>query len=97
MNVVREDVAAWLKDLAHVPGDPILDDMHAEAVERGCPIVGPEVGRLLYQLARVSGARRVFEMGSGFGYSTLWFARAVGEDGHVWHTDGSAENAATGG
>jgi caffeoyl-CoA O-methyltransferase len=94
VDFIREDVRGWLKGLAQIEGDPVLDDMHREATERGFPIVGPEVGRLLFQLARVSGAKRVFELGSGFGYSTLWFARAVGEDGKVYHTDGSKENTA---
>jgi len=94
MKVIREDVSKWLRGLAEVEGDPVLEAMHAEAAERGFPIVGPEVGRLLFQLARVSGAKRIFEMGSGFGYSTLWFARGVGADGHVYHTDGNEENAA---
>lgn len=92
MEVMREDVAAWLKDRAQVQGDPVLDEMHALAAEKRFPIVGPEVGRLLFQLAAAMGAKRVFEMGSGFGYSTLWFARAVGEGARVYHTDGSEEN-----
>ena len=92
MEFIRDDVRAWLKTLASVQGDPVLDAMHREAAERRFPIVGPEVGRLLFQIARASGAERVFEMGSGFGYSTLWFARAVGETGRVYHTDGDAEN-----
>jgi predicted O-methyltransferase YrrM len=45
------------------------------------PIIGPAVGQLCYLLARMIGARRVFELGSGFGYSTAWFARAVKENG----------------
>jgi predicted O-methyltransferase YrrM len=45
------------------------------------PIIGPAAGQLCYLLARLIGARRVFEMGSGFGYSTAWFARAVQENG----------------
>lgn len=89
---LRDDVATWLRELANVPEDPILDEMHALADERGFPIVGPEVGRLLAQQAQLLGARRIFEMGSGFGYSTLWFARAVGPEGRVWHTDGDPEN-----
>jgi caffeoyl-CoA O-methyltransferase len=92
MGFMRDDVAHWLRNLAEVAEDPVLSDMHAEARERGFPIVGPEVGRLLFQLATVAGARRVFEMGSGFGYSTLWFARAVGAEGRVYHTDGNPEN-----
>ena len=45
------------------------------------PIIGPAAGQLCYLLARAIGARRIFEMGSGFGYSTAWFARAVQENG----------------
>jgi predicted O-methyltransferase YrrM len=94
MGFLREDVRDWLRSLAEIPGDPVLDAMHREAAERNFPIVGPEVGRLLFQLARVSGARTVFELGSGFGYSTLWFARAVGPQGRVHHTDGDPANSA---
>lgn len=92
MSFMRDDVKDWLLDLAGVEGDPVLADMHREAKEHRFPIVGPEVGRLLFQLASVSGARSVFEMGSGFGYSTLWFARGVGPKGHVHHTDGDPKN-----
>jgi caffeoyl-CoA O-methyltransferase len=92
VGFIRDDVAAWLKTRAAVDGDPVLDDMHREAAERGFPIVGPEVGRLLFQLARLSGARRIFEMGSGFGYSTLWFARALAAGGRIYHTDGDVAN-----
>ncbi|HTX90313.1 MAG TPA: O-methyltransferase [Anaerolineales bacterium] len=51
------------------------------------PIVGPASGALCYQVARMIGARRIFELGSGFGYSTAWFARAVAENGggEVYH------------
>jgi len=94
MEFIREDVQTWLRGLAEVSGDPLLDAMHREATERRFPIVGPEVGRLLYQLARLSGAERIFEMGSGFGYSTLWFARALPSAGRVHHTDGDATNTA---
>jgi predicted O-methyltransferase YrrM len=67
--------------------------MEALAAERGFPIVGPQVGRVLELLARAVGARRVLELGSGFGYSAWWFARAVGEGGEVVLTEGSAERA----
>jgi predicted O-methyltransferase YrrM len=92
--VLRRDVAAWLRGLAEVPDDPLLEELHAFAAERRFPIVGPEVGRLLAQVVHLLGARRVFELGSGFGYSTLWFARAVGPEGRVWHTDADPENTA---
>lgn len=45
------------------------------------PIIGPVCGYLCYQIARMVGAHSVFEMGSGYGYSTAWFAKAVMENG----------------
>ena len=67
------------------------DEVHAEmervAAERRFPIVGPLVGRHLEQLARTIGARRVFELGSGFGYSASFFASAVGAGGEVHCTE----------
>jgi caffeoyl-CoA O-methyltransferase len=73
--------------------DPVLTEIEAEAAKRDIPIVGPVVGRVLYQLAQLGGAKTVFEMGSAIGYSTIWWARAVGEDGKVIYTDGDAKNA----
>jgi len=90
--VIRPEVSAWLLELARLPGDPILEEMEALAREKKFPIVGPEVGRFLAQMAGAIGARRVFEMGSGYGYSTLWFARAVGAGGRVFHTEGDPAN-----
>ena len=74
--------------------DEVRTAMEALARERAFPIVGPQVGRLLGQLARTVGARRVFEMGSGFGYSALFLARAVGEGGSVHCTELDAANVA---
>lgn len=73
-------------------GDPVRRDMEALARERGFPIVGPLAGRHLHQLARMIGARRVFELGSGYGYSALFFARAVGPEGQVHCTELSGDN-----
>lgn len=67
--------------------DPVLAEMERVGEERGFPIIGPLVGRLCEQLARAIGAKSVFELGSGFGYSTAWFARAVGKGGRVVHTE----------
>ena len=72
---------------------PVLGEMEAYAAANDVPIVGPAVGTLLEILARSIGAGRVFEMGSAIGYSTAFFARAVGRGGQVFYTDGSAENA----
>ena len=60
------------------PRDPVLAEIEREARKRNIPIVGPAVGRLLYQLVQLIGARRIFEMGSAIGYSTIWLARAAG-------------------
>jgi predicted O-methyltransferase YrrM len=75
-----EGVTTWLDGL--VPERPAeLVRMEAGAAKTGFPIIGPAAGHLCYLLARMMGARRVFELGSGFGYSTAWFARAVRENG----------------
>jgi predicted O-methyltransferase YrrM len=75
------------------PRDSILREMERYAARHDVPIVGPACGRLLYQLARLIRARRVFELGSAIGYSTLWLARAVGPEGTVYYTDNSPDNA----
>lgn len=93
MDIVDPDVDRYLHELAN-PADTILREMEMLGAERGFPIVGPQVGRLLYVLALSCSARRVFEMGSGFGYSAYWFARAVGPGGEVILTETSPERAA---
>jgi len=65
-----------------VPARPAeMQTMEARARETQFPIVGPAAGYFCYLVARAIGARRVFELGSGYGYSTAWFARAVKENG----------------
>jgi predicted O-methyltransferase YrrM len=70
-----------------------MQEMEARAQETDFPIIGPASGQLCYEVARMIGARKVFELGSGFGYSTAWFARAVTENGGgvvhhvVWDED----------
>jgi predicted O-methyltransferase YrrM len=65
-----------------------LEIMEVEAAKTGFPIIGPASGQLCYLIARLSGTRSVFELGSGFGYSTAWFAQAVRDNGGgiVHHT-----------
>ncbi len=75
------------------PRDEVLTEMEAEAARASLPIVGPAVGRFLYQLATIAKAKRVFEMGSSIGYSTVWWARAVGANGRVIYTDGDKKTA----
>jgi caffeoyl-CoA O-methyltransferase len=72
---------------------PVIAEMEEQAQARDIPIVGPAVATLLALLAESIGARRVFELGSAIGYSTAFFAGAVGPEGRVFYTDGSAKNA----
>lgn len=73
--------------------DPVLVEMEDYASEHDVPIVGPAVARVLQQLALMINARTVFELGSAIGYSTIWWAQAVGENGHVIYTDSDTQNA----
>ncbi len=92
-EIVQPPVEKYVLDL--LPDrDPVLREMEKQAAQRDIPIVGPAVARVLYQYARLIQARKVFEMGSAIGYSTLWWARAVGESGEVFYTDGDKKNAA---
>ena len=94
MNGITDKlVEAYMDDL--LPRrDEVLTEIEAAAAQRDIPIIGPAVARVLYQYAKLLKARRVFEMGSAIGYSTIWLAEAVGGEGRVYYTDGSAENAA---
>jgi caffeoyl-CoA O-methyltransferase len=73
--------------------DEVLAEMEDYAAKHDVPIVGPAVARVLQQLAMLINARTVFELGSAIGYSTIWWAQAVGEKGHVIYTDGDKKNA----
>jgi predicted O-methyltransferase YrrM len=91
-ELVSPQVSAYLDSLVP-PRRPELQAMEAYAKEVGFPIIGPASGYLCYQVARMIGARRIFELGSGYGYSTAWFAQAVQEQGGgvvhhvVWDED----------
>ena len=73
--------------------DAVLTEMEEYATEHQVPIVGPAVARVLQQLALTIRAKTVFELGSAIGYSTIWWAHAVGEGGRVIYTDGDPKNA----
>lgn len=72
--------------------DKLMAEMEAYAAKHKVPIIGPACGRLLYLVAQLSGAKRIFEMGSAIGYSTLWFARATGANAEVFYTDSDPKN-----
>ena len=75
------------------PRDEVLAEIEAEATRRKIPIVGPTVARFFQQLVMMTGAKTIFEMGSAVGYSTIWWARAVGGGGKVHYTDSDPKNA----
>jgi predicted O-methyltransferase YrrM len=91
-DLVAPELDRYIKDLLPAR-DPVIVEMEKQAAERKVPIVGPAVATLLATLARSIGARRIFELGSAIGYSTAFFAQAVGPEGRVYYTDGSSENA----
>ena len=87
MTYTTEQLSDYLESL--VPERPAeLQKMEAYASEHNFPIIGPAAGYYCYQTARMIGAQRIFELGSGYGYSTAWFARAVAENGggEIFHT-----------
>jgi predicted O-methyltransferase YrrM len=90
--IVNPDIERYMEALLPAR-DPLLAEIEAKAAERGVPIVGPMVGRLLAQLVMLTGARRVFELGSAIGYSTIWLARAGGPAAEIHYSDGSESNA----
>lgn len=75
-----EQVQEYLHSLVPARPQEMLD-MEEYAKKKGFPAIGPVCGYLCYQIARMVGARRIFELGSGYGYSTAWFAKAVKENG----------------
>jgi len=95
-ELIAPELDAYILDLLP-ERHPVIAEMEREAQKRDVPIVGPAVATLLATLARSIGAKRVFEMGSAIGYSTAFFAGAVGPEGKVFYTDGSPKNAAEAG
>jgi caffeoyl-CoA O-methyltransferase len=89
---IEDDVEQYLYELLP-ERDAVITEMERYAEENRVPIIGPAVARLLALFAQVSGAKRIFEMGSAIGYSTIWLARAAGPKGKVHYTDGNPENA----
>src|SRR6476620_6647159 len=88
----KDDVDEYLYKLLP-ERDAVVREIEDYAAEHGVPIIGPAVARLLSLLVQVSGAKRIFEMGSAIGYSTIWLARAAGPKGKVFYTDGDPEKA----
>jgi caffeoyl-CoA O-methyltransferase len=97
-ELMAEQLRAYLDALVP-PRHPELQAMEAHARDTGFPIIGPAAGQFCYLVTRLLAARHVFEMGSGYGYSTAWFARGVADNGggtvhHVVWDDALSRRAA---
>ena len=90
--IVNPDIERYMLGLLP-ERDEVLAEMEAVASRRQVPIIGPAVARILAQLVMATGAKRIFELGSAIGYSTIWLARAAGKGAEVHYTDGSPQNA----
>ncbi|MEP7366535.1 MAG: O-methyltransferase [Acidobacteriota bacterium] len=90
--IVNPEIEAYIHSL--LPDrDEVVAEMEAFAAENRVPIVGPAVATMLASLVRLTGAKRIFELGSAIGYSTIWLARAAGDGAEVHYSDGSEANA----
>jgi caffeoyl-CoA O-methyltransferase len=90
-DIVNPELVKYMQNL--IPErDAVLREMEAYGAENDFPLIGPLCGRFLHQMARTAQARNIFEMGSGFGYSAIWFARGIPEDGKIICTDGDPQN-----
>jgi predicted O-methyltransferase YrrM len=89
---MQEDVEEYLYKLLP-ERDAVICEMEEYAAENRIPIIGPAVARILVLFVQVSGAKRIFEMGSAIGYSTIWLAKAAGPKAKVIYTDGDPEKA----
>ncbi|HSG31559.1 MAG TPA: O-methyltransferase [Thermodesulfobacteriota bacterium] len=90
-QIVNPEIEQYLNNLL-ADDDPLLREMEQLALNMDFPIIGPQVGRLLYQLTKISGAKKILELGSGFGYSAYWFSKALNDDGYVICTEHSEDN-----
>ncbi|MCB1948019.1 O-methyltransferase [Nitrosomonas sp.] len=89
---VHPAIDGYMRGLVGNTDHPVLLEMEKLAEQKRFPIINRLVGIFLEMQARMIGAKRVFEFGSGYGYSAYWFARAVGENGRVVCSDGNSEN-----
>jgi caffeoyl-CoA O-methyltransferase len=89
---IQDDVEEYLYGLMP-ERDAVVSEIEDYAEQNNVPIIGPAVARLLSLFVQISGAKRIFEMGSAIGYSTIWLARAAGPKGKVIYTDGDPEKA----
>jgi len=86
MNILNPEISKYLEDVLPARNEPFME-MEAYAKQHGFPIIGPLAGTVLRQLAISINAKSVFELGSGYGYSALWMADVLPDDGKIHLTD----------
>lgn len=92
MALFQPELMPYLDSLVP-PRRQEFKQMEAYAAEHDFPIIGPACGHFCYLIAKLIKAKRIFELGSGYGYSTAWFAQAIAENGGgeifhvVWDED----------
>jgi predicted O-methyltransferase YrrM len=91
MDIVHPEIDGYLHSITPSRHE-VLRDMEDLAAKRNFPIVGPLVGRILFQYARLAPAGRIMELGSGYGYSAFWWALATPPETRIYCTEGSPEN-----
>lgn len=91
MDITHPKISEYLDKITPAP-DEILQEMARRGEERNFPYIGPQVGRLLFALVKMIGAKRIFEFGSGFGYSLYWMARAAPQGAQLVGTEYNEEN-----
>jgi predicted O-methyltransferase YrrM len=94
LPIVHPEIESYMRTLASLTDDSVLLEMEAFAKQQNFPIVNRLVGIFLATQAKMIQARRVFEFGSGYGYSAYWFAKAVGAKGQVICSDINPANRA---
>jgi len=91
MEILNPQLEEYISDLMP-PMNEVLSEMTKYGNERDFPIIGPLCGQFLSQMALVTNAKNIFEMGSGFGYSAVWFSMGLQSGGKIISTDGNPKN-----
>ena len=92
MSLILDDDVESLLAAANPEPSPLLAEMTDHGEDRGFPTVGPDAGQFLRLLATLTDAERIFEFGSGFGYSAAWFLPVLPADGEIVLTDYDEDN-----
>ena len=92
LDPVHPAIEDYMRSLVSLTDHPVLTEMEKEAENNNFPIIGRLVGTFIETMARAINAKRIFEFGSGYGYSAYWFAKAAGEKGTVICSDGDPIN-----